>query len=153
MKRLMFLFYSAIILFFSGKTLVLNTWDLINLKLPQYYINPFLLSGTLLLYDRPMFFETRTLGVKERGKPDITTMEYDLRTKGYQSYLQRRLFRFATNENSCGGDSRAAIEDVFCKSKLEILKDKKIDEITISFEPHLKAGRQRTFHHVCAQNE
>ncbi len=145
--------YTLLIFGFAAKGLFFNTIDLLHLRLPRYYINSSLLSGALLLYDRSMFFETRRLEVKEVGNSQITILDYDLSDSGYESYLKRRLFRFATNENNCGGDREAAFQILFCKSTLEIVKKRKIDEVTIRFQPHLISGSERVFKYQCRQNE
>ncbi len=147
------LLFAAIIVGFAGQGLILNTWDLLHLRLPQYFINPSLLSGTLLLYDRPMFFESRHIDIKEAGEPLVKTVDYDLHTDGFDSYLQRRLFRFATNETQCGGDCDAAFEQLFCKSPLLVLREKKIETVSVRFTPHIRSGRERVFHHLCQRDE
>lgn len=145
--------FSLLVVGFASQSLILNTWDILHLRLPDYYVNPSFLMGTLLLYDRPMFFETRRLEVKEKNAPNIETLEYDMQTPGYNTYLERRLYRFATNETNCGGDSAVAFQELFCRPKLQILKDKKIEEVTVRFTSHVRAEREKVFHHECGRDD
>lgn len=148
-RRVLFYVYALIIVGFAAPSIGMNAWGLLRLERPRYYINRLFLSGTLLLYDRPMFFESRKIELRlDAGKAD-ETLDYNLQASFYQSYLERRLFRFATNETKCGVNQGAAFESLFCESGISSLKDKKIDSVTVRFTPHLKSGSERTFEHEC----
>lgn len=151
MRRLSLFFYAALILGFSGKSVLFNTWDLLQQKLPQYHVNATLLSGTLLLYDRPMFFESRQIEIKEQGSAETQVMAYDLKSSAYQSYVERRLFRMATNEFPCGGNREVAFEELFCRGNLNVLKGKSVESVTVRFTPHLSSGHERIFTHECSR--
>ena len=151
--RVSFILYAGLILGFASKSLVLNTWDLLNQRLPKYYVNASHLSGALLLYDRPMFFESRQIEIKGKNNSSISVLDYDLNDSKYESYLQRRLYRFATNELNCGGNQQAAFQMLFCQGTLEILKNKSVEEVTIRFIPNMLSGKERVFHYRCNQNE
>lgn len=143
------IFYAAIILAGTAQSLIFNTWDLFHLRLPKYYINPTLLSGVLLLYDRPMFFETRKIEIREKGQTEFRALEFDLRRGPFETYVQRRLFRFATNELGCGCDSKAAFEILYCDSTLITLKDLDVQDVRLRFFPLIWDAPERVFEHRC----
>lgn len=151
--KLRVMLFALVIFAFASKSLVHNTWDLLHLRLPKYYVNASLLSGTLLLYDRPMFFESRQIEIREKGKEESQLLEYDLSVSGFNSYLHRRLFRFATNEFNCGIDSKAAFQYLFCRPELEILKNRNIEEVIVHFTPHWNSGQARSFQNRCDAHE
>lgn len=145
--------YILIVSIFSGASILFNSWRLLHLETPRYFVNPTFLSGTLLLYDRPMFFESREIEVQEHGMERKTKLAYNLEIPGYNSYLHRRLFRFATDEFHCGIDQAKAFRYLFCESRLKILDSKTIDNVIVNFTPHLNPSSGRTFHQSCGANE
>lgn len=153
MKRLKFsiaaILYVGIIVAGTAPSLVHNTWHLINRRLPEYYINPLFLSGALLLFDRPMFFETRRIEVRENGQSEFKTLDFDLRSGPFETYVQRRLFRFATNELNCGCDRNVAFEIIYCQSTLDSLSHLDVGDIRIRFTPLIWNSPERVYGHRC----
>lgn len=148
MKNLQLIFLCCLVFTLSLPGIFLNINNILHKKKTNYFRNAFLMSGTLLLYDRAMFFETRKIKVITKDGVEMT-FPFDLSIDGYNSYVSRRVYRMSTSEFPCGILMERAFDEIFCKNQIKILKMINIHKISVEFVSTIKPGYKRIFSHEC----
>ncbi len=140
--------YLLIIVGFSAGGIVQNVGLLLSGKKAGYHLNPLFLSGTLMLFDRGFFFESRQVQLF-RKDGQVETLEFDVPDTAFNSYVQRRLFRMISNELKCGMNTEEAIQDLYCRPREGKPATLRADSIEILFSGHLPPFKKTKFKYLC----
>jgi hypothetical protein len=140
--------YILIVLVFSVGGIAKNVIRLSGGKQAVYNVNPFFLSGTLLLFDRSFFFESRLVQV-HRKNGQVDDVDFDSPNANFNSYVQRRLFRMVNNELKCGINAKKAIQDLYCQTQASGRSNEQPVSIEMTFISHLTPVHETKFSYSC----